>query len=118
MFNVFFSLAKDSIPTTANISGGGTSRDQLVSIVYKQYRARARMLEPYRRLKNALKGLGEAYAESKEHNVFHRYAEMRSMIHEVVLLEKQYWQLIDIPKQEVSETPTEYVRILIYVGIM
>ncbi|KAI1715610.1 hypothetical protein DdX_07931 [Ditylenchus destructor] len=113
MFNVFFSLAKDNIPTASTSTipfSGNSSRDQLISTVYKQHRARHRMLEPYRRLKNALKKLQDEYLESKEHkNLLTRYTQMQHMIHEVVLLEKQYWQLIDIPQQEISETPNAYV---------
>uniref|UniRef100_A0A915DDY2 Uncharacterized protein n=1 Tax=Ditylenchus dipsaci TaxID=166011 RepID=A0A915DDY2_9BILA len=112
MFNVFFSLAKDNIPTNTanNISFAGSStRDQLISTVYKQHRARQRMLEPYRRLKNALKKMQDEYLESKEHNLFMRYSRLQHMIQEVVLLEQQYWQLIDIPQQEISETPNAYV---------
>jgi len=67
------------------------------------------MLEPYRRLKNALKKMQDEYLESKEHNLFMRYSQMQQMIHEVVLLENQYWQLLDIPQQEISETPNAYV---------
>ncbi|KAH7678302.1 Protein F59B8.1 a, partial [Aphelenchoides avenae] len=69
-----------------------------------------RLLEPYRRLKNALKKMQEDYMQSKEHNIFMRYSHMQQMIHEVTLLEKQYWQLIDIPMQDMSETPTAYVQ--------
>lgn len=61
-----------------------SSRDQLISTVYKQHRARHRMLEPYRRLKNALKKLQDEYLESKEHkNLLTRYTQMQHMIHEV-----------------------------------
>lgn len=61
----------------------GSSREELISTVYKQYRIRARLLEPYRRLKNALKKMQDDYAESKEHNMFLRYSHMQHMVHEV-----------------------------------
>uniref|UniRef100_A0A914WEZ0 Uncharacterized protein n=1 Tax=Plectus sambesii TaxID=2011161 RepID=A0A914WEZ0_9BILA len=31
----------------------------------------------------------------------------------VIVLDKQYWQLIDLPKQEPSENPTDYVNRII-----
>uniref|UniRef100_A0A914YDW0 Uncharacterized protein n=1 Tax=Panagrolaimus superbus TaxID=310955 RepID=A0A914YDW0_9BILA len=34
---------------------------------------------------------------------------MKHMIHEVILLEKQYWQLVDIPPQELTESSNTYV---------
>ncbi|CAD5219106.1 unnamed protein product [Bursaphelenchus okinawaensis] len=110
MFNVLFSLAKDNAsPGTPVSSPASSSRDGLVATVYKQYRTRARLLEPYRRIKNALKNMQEEYVASKEHNLFLRYTHMQHMVHEVILLEKQYWQLIDVPQHEVSETPNSYV---------
>uniref|UniRef100_A0A0M3HLY6 Si:dkey-34m19.3 n=1 Tax=Ascaris lumbricoides TaxID=6252 RepID=A0A0M3HLY6_ASCLU len=60
-----------------------SSRDHLINTVYKQYRLRQRVLEPYRRIKNALKKLQEEYAQSKESNLFARYMRMQHMIHEV-----------------------------------
>ncbi|CAD5226626.1 unnamed protein product [Bursaphelenchus xylophilus] len=110
MFNVLFSLAKDNVgPGTPVSSPASSSRDGLVATVYKQYRTRAKLLEPYRRIKNALKKMQDDYSEAKDHNIFLRYTHMQHMVHEVVLLEKQYWQLIDVPPHEVSETPNSYV---------
>ncbi|KAI6221838.1 hypothetical protein M3Y99_01530400 [Aphelenchoides fujianensis] len=110
MFNVLFSLAKDQHAVGTPISSpASSSREGLITTVYKQYRTRARLLEPYRRLKNALKKMQDDYLESKERNVFVRYGHMQAMVHEVVLLEKQYWSLIDLPAQDISETPNCYV---------
>uniref|UniRef100_A0AC34QTK9 Uncharacterized protein n=1 Tax=Panagrolaimus sp. JU765 TaxID=591449 RepID=A0AC34QTK9_9BILA len=111
MFNVLFSLAKDNSSTTGPlITSGSSSRDNLIQTVYKQYRTRAKILEPYRRLKNALKTMQDEYLQSKDNNVFMRYSRMQHMIHEVIRLEKQYWQLLDLPAQEISESPNSYVQ--------
>uniref|UniRef100_A0A914BYX3 Uncharacterized protein n=2 Tax=Acrobeloides nanus TaxID=290746 RepID=A0A914BYX3_9BILA len=111
MFNVLISLAKDGTSNgTSLVSQGTSNRDTLIMTVYKQYRTRQRILEPYRRLKNALKHLQEEYYESKENNLFMRYARLQHMIREVIMLEKQYWQLIEIPQMEVHETPNAYVQ--------
>uniref|UniRef100_A0A7E4UZB7 GED domain-containing protein n=1 Tax=Panagrellus redivivus TaxID=6233 RepID=A0A7E4UZB7_PANRE len=110
MFNVLFSLAKDGGSSAVPVaSPGSSSRDNLIATVYKQLKTRAKILEPYRRLKNALKNLQDEYLQSKDNNVFMRYSRMQHMIHEVILLEKQYWQLVDIPAQEISESPNAYV---------
>uniref|UniRef100_A0AC35FLD9 Uncharacterized protein n=1 Tax=Panagrolaimus sp. PS1159 TaxID=55785 RepID=A0AC35FLD9_9BILA len=110
MFNVLFSLAKDNNASSTPIASPGSSnRENLITTVYKQHRTRAKILEPYRRLKNALKNMQDEYLQSKDNNVFLRYNNMKHMIHEVILLEKQYWQLVDIPPQEVSESPNTYV---------
>ncbi|VDM26837.1 unnamed protein product [Toxocara canis] len=60
-----------------------SSRDHLINTVYKQHRLRQRILEPYRRIKNALKKMQDEYAQSKEDNLFARYMRMQHMIHEV-----------------------------------
>jgi hypothetical protein len=110
MFNVLFSLAKDTSASATPISSpASSSRDGLITTVHKLYRTRARVMEPYRRLKNALKKMQDEYLQSKEHNIFVRYSNMQQMIHEVVLLEKQYWQLLDLPFQEPSEAQNTYV---------
>uniref|UniRef100_A0AC34FGI0 Uncharacterized protein n=1 Tax=Panagrolaimus sp. ES5 TaxID=591445 RepID=A0AC34FGI0_9BILA len=110
MFNVLFSLAKDNNASSTPVASPGSSnRENLITTVYKQHRTRAKILEPYRRLKNALKNMQDEYLQSKDNNVFLRYNNMKHMIHEVILLEKQYWQLVDIPPQEVSESPNTYV---------
>jgi hypothetical protein len=63
----------------------------------------------YKRLRNAIKQMAEEYAQSKQQNLLMRYTHMQKMIHEVVQLERQYWQMIDIPAQAISETPQAYV---------
>jgi len=110
MFNVLFSLAKENGSASGPVtSPGNSSRDNLIMTVFKQHRTRAKILEPYRRLKNALKTMQDEYLLSKDNNFFMRYARMQAMIHEVIRLEKQYWQLVDIPPQEISESPNAYV---------
>ncbi|KHN86747.1 hypothetical protein Tcan_07015 [Toxocara canis] len=110
MFNVLFSLAKDGSSQSPCASPGNSSRDHLINTVYKQHRLRQRILEPYRRIKNALKKMQDEYAQSKEDNLFARYMRMQHMIHEVTILEKQYWQLLDVPGPGASEPATDYVR--------
>uniref|UniRef100_A0A915AWE1 Uncharacterized protein n=1 Tax=Parascaris univalens TaxID=6257 RepID=A0A915AWE1_PARUN len=109
MFNVLLSLTKDGSAQSVCASPENSSRDHLINTVYKQYRLRQRVLEPYRRIKNALKKLQEEYAQSKESNLFARYMRMQHMIYEVTILEKQYWQLLDIPGPGASEPATDYV---------
>ncbi|TMS38375.1 hypothetical protein L596_005114 [Steinernema carpocapsae] len=110
MFNVLFSLAKESSTVgTPVASPGCSSRDNLVKTVCLQHRSRQKLLDPYRRVKNALKNMQDDYLLSREKNVFLRYMRMQHMICEVIILEKQYWQLLDIPMQEISETPNDYV---------
>ncbi|KAI6187194.1 hypothetical protein M3Y98_00215800 [Aphelenchoides besseyi] len=110
MFNVLFSLAKDQSSSGTPISSpASSSREGLITTVYKLYHAQNRMRQPYQRIKNALKKMQDDYMESKERNILVRYSHMQKMVHEVVLLEKQYWQLIDIPNQDISETPNCYV---------
>ncbi|VDK60895.1 unnamed protein product [Anisakis simplex] len=109
MFNVLFSLASDGGSQSPCASPGSSSRDHLLNTVYKQHRLRQRVLEPYRRIKNALKKMQTEYSQSKENNMFARYMRMQSMIHEVTILEKQYWQLLDIPGPGASEPATDYV---------
>jgi hypothetical protein len=88
MFNVLFSLAKD----TSNANGSpvaspaSSSRDGLITTVYKLHRTRARILEPYRRLKRAIIKMQDEYLQSKEHNIFVRYSNLQHMIREVILI--------------------------------
>ncbi|KAK0398772.1 hypothetical protein QR680_002748 [Steinernema hermaphroditum] len=110
MFNVLFSLAKDGSSTgTPVASPGSSSRDNLIKTVCLQHRSRQKILDPYRRIKNALKKMQDDYLLSREKNLFVRYLRMQHMICEVIILEKQYWQLLDLPTQEISEAPNDYV---------
>uniref|UniRef100_A0A183CFE9 Uncharacterized protein n=1 Tax=Globodera pallida TaxID=36090 RepID=A0A183CFE9_GLOPA len=115
MFNVFLSLAKDGTNGGLPFTAGGTSnKDQLAIAVYKQYKAKRTLIEPYKRLRAALKHLQSEYAQSKSQNLLMRYTHMQKMIHEVIITERQHqWQqqqlVADLPVQAISETPQAYV---------
>ncbi|KAF7631075.1 hypothetical protein Mgra_00008665 [Meloidogyne graminicola] len=109
MFSVFFSLAKDGgnggpLPLT----GISNNKEQLTIAVYKEYRATSRLAEPYKRLKNAIKQMENEYLKSKQHNLIIRYMRMQKMIYELIQVEREYWLMVDIPAQAISETPQEY----------
>ena len=50
----------------------------------------------------------EEYSRSKQHNLIMRYMRMQKMIYELVQVEREYWLMVDIPPQAISETPQEY----------
>lgn len=50
-------------------------------------------------------------------NVLNETSFISRTIFQVVVLEKQYWILIDLPKQETSETQTDYITRSITVNI-
>ena len=54
--------------------------------------------------------MGDEYVMSKEANAMTRYASLKSMVKKVVVLEKQYWLLVDVPKQLLKESPHDYVN--------
>uniref|UniRef100_A0A0K0EXA5 Uncharacterized protein n=1 Tax=Strongyloides venezuelensis TaxID=75913 RepID=A0A0K0EXA5_STRVS len=110
MLSAILNIGKDSSNTTKLTSQPeGSSRDELIYTVFKQFCTKGRILDAYKRLKNGLKTMQNSYLQSKDENIFTRYPKLQNMVHEVVLLEKQYWQLLDIPNFEVSESPNEYV---------
>uniref|UniRef100_A0A0N4ZCB6 CHAD domain-containing protein n=1 Tax=Parastrongyloides trichosuri TaxID=131310 RepID=A0A0N4ZCB6_PARTI len=110
MLNAILNIGKDtSTGTKITIQPEGSSRDELIHTVFKQHRTKARILEAYKRLKNGLKTMQDNYLQSKDEKIFSRYPKLQHMVHEVVLLEKQYWQLLDIPNHEIPESPNEYV---------
>jgi len=89
-------------------------RDSALQLVYKQYRTRNQVLDSYRKVKTALKDMGDQYLASKDsHNVITRYHCLKKMIKSVTIYEKQYWLLIDVPKQEMKESAADYVTRLI-----
>ncbi|CEF60437.1 Hypothetical protein SRAE_X000217500 [Strongyloides ratti] len=114
MLSAIFNIGKDSSNSTKIVvQPEGSSREDLIYTVYKQYCTKRRISDAYKRLKNGLKGMQDNYLQSKEEKIFTRYPKLQHMIHEVVLLEKQYWQLLDIPNYEVIESPNEYVSKII-----
>ncbi|CAJ0572466.1 unnamed protein product, partial [Mesorhabditis spiculigera] len=112
MFNILLSIARDGTtensPSTALANSAWSQRENLVQSVCKQHRARNKILEPYRRLKNALKALQDEYTHSKDTNAIQRYIRLQHAVRDVAVLEKQYWKLLEIPPQE-GEDPAEYV---------
>jgi hypothetical protein len=54
-----------------------------VYTVHRLQRVRQRLLEPYGRLRKAVRLLRERYTASKGQNVLHRYAQLQKMIIEV-----------------------------------
>uniref|UniRef100_A0A7I4KJ07 MADF domain-containing protein n=1 Tax=Brugia malayi TaxID=6279 RepID=A0A7I4KJ07_BRUMA len=106
MFSVLLSLAKGEahhLPIHAS-----PKRKNLLNIVYKQYCTKQRVNESYRKLKNAFKKLHDDYMHIKGRNIFSKYIQMQQMICEVIILDKQYWQLINIPAPEPSEAANDY----------
>ncbi|KHJ86965.1 hypothetical protein OESDEN_13270, partial [Oesophagostomum dentatum] len=63
----------------------------------------------YRKLKNALKQLQEDYLKSKEANPIMRYMKLQQSVREVIVMEKQYWKLLDLPNQDGAEDSNDYV---------
>ncbi|KIH68254.1 hypothetical protein ANCDUO_01411 [Ancylostoma duodenale] len=61
----------------------GSSRDNLINTVYKLHRTRLRILEPYRKLKNALKQLQEDYLKSKDANPIMRYMKLQQSVRDI-----------------------------------
>uniref|UniRef100_A0A915M9K4 Uncharacterized protein n=1 Tax=Meloidogyne javanica TaxID=6303 RepID=A0A915M9K4_MELJA len=51
----------------------------------------------------------EEYSKSKKQNLIGRYINMQRMIYNLIQVERQYWQMYDIPTQAISETPFDYV---------
>jgi hypothetical protein len=80
-------------------------------MVCKQHKTRLKVLEAYSKVKQALKTMGDEYVTSKEtRNVLVRYRLLRQMVKQVIILERLYWTLVDVPKQEVKESPADYVN--------
>ncbi|CAB3409356.1 unnamed protein product [Caenorhabditis bovis] len=110
MFNIIMSMTKEgSSDGSQFISPSKTSRDSLISTLYRMHRTRWRILDPYRRLKNALKKLQEDYLKSKEANAIMRYVKLGQSVREVAMLEKQHWKLLNVPAQGATEEPNCYV---------
>ncbi|VDO37781.1 unnamed protein product [Onchocerca flexuosa] len=116
MFSVLLSLAKGE--THQSPIHTSPKRKNLLDIVYKQHCTKQRVNESYRKLKNAFKKLHDDYLHTKGQNIFSKYIQMQQMICEVTILEKQYWQLINVPEPEPSEGANDYVsRVMEIVNI-
>jgi len=107
------------------------NRESTITAVYRLLKARERIVESYKRIKGALKKLQNEYLSTKDTvNLISRYSAMKEMVREVfiriklvhkyccllycqivqvVTLEKQYWVLIDVPKQDFNESQVDYI---------
>ncbi|KAM3725150.1 Stellatatriene synthase [Dirofilaria immitis] len=116
MFSILLSLAKGG--THQSPIHTSLQRKNLVDIVYKQYCTKQRVNESYRKLKNAFKKLHDDYLRIKGRNIFSKYIQMQQIIYEVIILDKQYWQLINVPEPKLSEAANDYVlRVMKLVNI-
>lgn len=107
MFNALLSLTKHNTcdPPIFTSSRG----ENLLNFVCKQYRTKQHIDKSYQKLKGAMVKLHDDYIQMKGRNIFSKYTELEHMIREVIMLEKQYWQLIDLPVYEPSEPANDYV---------
>ncbi|XP_055381982.1 uncharacterized protein LOC129612420 [Condylostylus longicornis] len=88
----------------------GMSREEVIETNERLRALRLRLEDSYETAKQSLVTLMKKYSDSKTHrNIFQRYTMLKLMIKEVIRLERQYWTLIDIPKQEKQETVPSYV---------
>uniref|UniRef100_A0A1I8B302 Uncharacterized protein n=1 Tax=Meloidogyne hapla TaxID=6305 RepID=A0A1I8B302_MELHA len=85
------------------------NKEQLLLALIKQQRAKSRLVDSYKLLQNAIKQMKEEYIKSKKQNLIGRYLNMQRMIFNLIQVERQYWQMYDIPTQAISETPFDYV---------
>ncbi|KAK6055122.1 hypothetical protein COOONC_07374 [Cooperia oncophora] len=86
MFNILLSMAKEGSSDCPQFTTPGRSgRDNLINTVYKLHRTRLRILEPYRKLKNALKQLQDEYLKSKGTNPIMRYMRLQQSVRDVRL---------------------------------
>lgn len=61
----------------------GPRHEELVLLLCKQYRTMNRVLESYKKLKNALKKLHDDYVHIKGRNILSKHLQMQHMIREV-----------------------------------
>nr|CAD2177594.1 unnamed protein product [Meloidogyne enterolobii] len=124
MFNVFVSMAKSSANGALINSGSQyiiyylikniikdnfVNKEQLIIALIKQERAKSRLIDSYKLLQYEIKQMKEEYNKSKKQNLIGRYINMQRMIYNLIQVERQYWQMYDIPTQAISETPFDYV---------
>ncbi|VDM95533.1 unnamed protein product [Thelazia callipaeda] len=107
MLNVLLSLAKEN--ATQSPVHTNPQRKNLLNTISKLHRTQQRVYESYRKLKYGLKKLHDDYYLIKGPNIFRRYLRMQQIIREVIILDNQYWQLIDVPKPEPTEAVNDYV---------
>ncbi|XP_064119945.1 uncharacterized protein LOC135224656 [Macrobrachium nipponense] len=92
------------------VPADGETRDEAIATNQRLRVVRTRLEESYETAKTALLTLHSQYNHSKTTwNVFTRYSLLKAMIKEVVRLETEYWQLLDIPRQDKQEPVLTYV---------
>ncbi|XP_042869841.1 uncharacterized protein LOC122251788 [Penaeus japonicus] len=92
------------------VPADGETRDDAIATNHRLRAVRTRMEDSYDTARTALLTLHTQYNHSKSTwNVFTRYSLLKAMIKEVVRLETEYWQLLDIPRQEKQEPVLTYV---------
>ena len=70
-------------------------RDNALQQVYKTHRTKTQVSDAYRKVKNALKNMGDEYVNSKDtHNVLSRYTMLKKMVKAVSLIVSRLLQAI------------------------
>ncbi|KAK7083982.1 hypothetical protein SK128_009158 [Halocaridina rubra] len=88
----------------------GETRDESIATNQRLRSVKARIEDSYETARTALLTLHSKYNHSKTTwNAFNRYALLKAMIKDVVRLETEYWQLLDIPRQDKQEPVLTYV---------
>ncbi|KAK4324738.1 hypothetical protein Pmani_004628, partial [Petrolisthes manimaculis] len=88
----------------------GETRDDAIATNQRLRCVRSRLEEEYDTARSALLTLHTQYNHSKTTwNVITRYTLLKAMIKEVVRLEAEYWQLLEVPRQEKQEPVLTYV---------
>ncbi|XP_042221497.1 uncharacterized protein LOC121865989 isoform X2 [Homarus americanus] len=92
------------------VPADGQTRDDAIATNHRLRAVRNRLEEAYETARSALLTLHTQYNHSKTTwNVFARYSLLKAMIKEVVRLETEYWQLLDVPRQDKQEPVLAYV---------
>ncbi|XP_076289641.1 uncharacterized protein LOC143213558 isoform X2 [Lasioglossum baleicum] len=91
-------------------TSSGQTKEEVIETNKRLRVVRIRLEGSYEIVRRALVDLMCKYTNSKQvRNVFQRYNLLKVMIKDVIMLEAQYWTLIDIPKQEKQETVPAFV---------
>ncbi|KAK8394511.1 hypothetical protein O3P69_006590 [Scylla paramamosain] len=92
------------------VPADGETRDDAIATNHRLRHVRERLEAEHETARGALLTLHTQYNHSKTTwNVFTRYNLLKAMIKEVVRLETEYWQLLEVPRQEKQEPVLTYV---------
>ncbi|XP_069957348.1 uncharacterized protein [Cherax quadricarinatus] len=92
------------------VPADGETRDDAIATNHRLRAVRNRLEEAHETARGALLTLHTQYNHSKTTwNVFTRYTLLKAMIKEVVRLETEYWQMLEVPRQEKQEPVLSYV---------